>query len=370
MRRLLVLALSPMLLSAANPVALARQEADAAAAEQQRLERAAAAARGEAARAAADAAAAAQEVLAIDARIALAEAELVQVERQKQLLDARLAEARRPASALLAGLAEAGRRPAWLVLAGAGQAEEQVRLAALVRTLGPEVERRSEALRRQAELAGAVAGRQRALRQQLDRDRQASAAARQRFAEREKAALAAAAERGAEALAAGDAVLARGERLAGLTSEGEQRRAARNLAAALARLPAAEPRPVAPEGNSARRPIDWTVPVSGPVTAGLGELQGNGVRTRGLTIASARGTQVVAPADGKIAFAGPFRRREGVVIVDHGGGWRTLLTDVRPSVRVGDRVTRGQAIGRALGPITAELFQGGTAEPAALLSRS
>jgi septal ring factor EnvC (AmiA/AmiB activator) len=55
----------------------------------------------------------------------------------------------------------------------------------------------------------------------------------------------------------------------------------------------------------------------------------NGVRARGLTFAACAGTGVVAPAAGRIAFAGPFRRRAGVVIIDHGGGWATLLTDVR-----------------------------------------
>lgn len=369
MRRFLLLALSPLLVSAADPVRLAEQQANEAAAEQQRLEQAAEAARGQAARAAADAAAAAQEMLAIDARIALAEARLIQVERRRQVVEARLAQARRPASALLAGLAEAGRQPAWLMLVGAGRAEEQVRLSALVRALGPEVQRRSAALSREAELVASAAGQQRALSQQLERERQASAAARERFAEREKAALAAAANRGAEAIAAGDLVLDRSERLAGLASAAEQRRAALNLAANLAKLPPAEPRPVPAEGGAVKAPLDWIVPASGQVTAGLGELQANGVRTRGLTIESVRGGEVVAPAGGRIVFAGPFRRREGVVIVDHGRGWRTLLTDVRPSVRVGDAVSQGEAIGRALGPITAELFQGGTAQSAALVSR-
>jgi septal ring factor EnvC (AmiA/AmiB activator) len=78
---------------------------------------------------------------------------------------------------------------------------------------------------------------------------------------------------------------------------------------------------------------------------------------------------VVAPAAGRVAFAGPFRRRAGLVVIDHGKGWATLLTDVRPSVRVGDRVARGQGIGRALGPIGVELFRDGKAEPAALLAR-
>jgi septal ring factor EnvC (AmiA/AmiB activator) len=59
-----------------------------------------------------------------------------------------------------------------------------------------------------------------------------------------------------------------------------------------------------------------------------------------------------------------------VIIIDHGEGWATLLTEVRPSVRTGQEVARGQPLGRALGPVSADLFRRGQAEPAALLARS
>jgi septal ring factor EnvC (AmiA/AmiB activator) len=370
MRRLLLLAFTPLLLSAANPVEVAKREVAAAAAEQNRLEAAASAARDQAGRAAAQRAAEAQAMLAADTRIALAEAQLAALERRRAILDARLAAARRPATALLAGLAEAGRRPAWLMLATAGGAEQQVRLTALVRALGPEVERRSAALRGEAEALATTTGAQRTLRQKLGEERKFAAAAQRRFAAREGEALAAARARDTEALQAGDNVLDRSERLTLLASESAQRQAARSLAAALARLPSAEPRPTGAEGRTASPSFAWSIPASGQVKVGMGELAGNGVRSRGLTFAAAAGTQVIAPANGRIAFAGPFRRRAGVIIIDHGEGWATLLTEVRPSVRTGQEVARGQPLGRALGPVSADLFRRGQAEPAALLARS
>lgn len=370
MRRLALLLLAPLLVSAADPVRVAEQEAAAAAAEQRRLQAAAAAARDEAGRTAARRAAEAQAMLAADTQIALAEARLAVLERRRALLDARLAEARRPATALLAGLAQAGRRPAWLMLATAGGAEEHIRLTALVRALGPEVERRSAALRTEAEALAATTQAQQALRLELSEARKAAAEAQKRFATRESEALAAASARVSEAFQAGDRVLNRSERLIMLSSEAQRRQSARSLASALARLPSAEPRPVAADSRAERPPFAWSVPAGGEVTAGLGELADNGVRSRGLTFAAGRGTSVAAPANGRIAFAGPFRSRAGVVIIDHGGGWATLLTDVRPSLGVGDRVRRGDAVGRALGPVTAELFRDSRAEPAALIARS
>lgn len=370
MRRFVLLALAPLLVSAADPVRVAEQEAAAAAAEQKRLEAAANDARGEAQRAAALRAAEAQAMLAADSRIALAEAQLAALERRKAILDARLAEARRPASALLAGLAEAGRRPAWLMLATAGGADEQVRLTALVRALGPEVERRSAALRGEAETLAATAGAQQALRRKLGEERRAAAEAQQRFAAREREALRAASANEAQAFEAVDTVLDRSERAAMLASDAAQRQAARTLAAALAKLPPAEARPAGGDGKADRAPFAWSVPAGGAVTVGMGELASNGVRSRGLTFATVAGTQVVAPAGGRIAFAGPFRARAGVVIIDHGDGWASLLIGVRPNVRVGERVDRGQALGRALGAVTAELFHNGKAEPASLIARS
>jgi septal ring factor EnvC (AmiA/AmiB activator) len=240
----------------------------------------------------------------------------------------------------------------------------------LVRSIRPEVDRRTADLAGRYRALAALSERQAGLREALSRQRAAAVEARTRFAGRERAALARAESRGAEAFAAGDRTLAEGERLADLRGEAERRRAATRLAADLAALAPAEPRPAEPEGKAPRPPFDWLVPATGRVTVGAGELLANGVRSRGLTIAAAVGTQVSAPAAGRIVFAGPFRNRRGMVIVDHGGGWMTLLSDVRPKVKVGEQVERGSAIGRALGPVTAELFRNGAAEPAALIARS
>lgn len=370
MRRLLLLVGTPFLVSAASPLALAEQEAREALAEQARLEQAATTARNEAERAARQAAAAAHALVAAEAGLAAGEERLRLLERRKAVLERRLAEARRPATALLAGLAEAGRRPAWLALAGADKVEEQVRLAALLRHVRPEIERRTANLRGEWQGLAAISREQRRLQEELGRQRTTAVAARARFAALERTSLAAAEARGVEAAGAGDRVISRGERLAELGAASQQRRAAARLASELARLAPSEERPVAPESAPAAAHFAWRIPASGAVAVGLGELLPNGVRARGLTIAAARGTQVVAPAPGRVVFAGPFRRREGVVILDHGGGWLTLLSEVRPSVRVGDEVEAGALIGRAMGEVTAELFRDGKAEPAALIAGS
>jgi murein hydrolase activator len=73
-----------------------------------------------------------------------------------------------------------------------------------------------------------------------------------------------------------------------------------------------------------------------------------GVRSRGLTLAPLAGAQVVAPAAGRIAFAGPFRDYGAIVIIDHGGGWTSLVAGLASvSVRIGEAVGQGAPIGQA-----------------------
>jgi septal ring factor EnvC (AmiA/AmiB activator) len=106
------------------------------------------------------------------------------------------------------------------------------------------------------------------------------------------------------------------------------------------------------------------------VTDGVGAVDANGVRSRGLTLATAHGTAVVVPASGVVRFAGPFRSHDGVVIIDHGRGWMSLIVNVATPLRAGDKVTIGQPLGRALGPLELELSQNGRRVSPALIAGS
>src|SRR4029078_7503621 len=82
------------------------------------------------------------------------------------------------------------------------------------------------------------------------------------------------------------------------------------------------------------------------------------------------GMALAAPADGTIRFAGPFRDYDGVVIIDHGGGWMSVIVNASGSLHAGDRVKLGDPIGRALGPIQVELSQNGRRISPALIAGS
>ena len=125
--------------------------------------------------------------------------------------------------------------------------------------------------------------------------------------------------------------------------------------AALEALPGPLPRPdegdaeVAAAPPPARGgPPPYRLPVAGSVVTGLGEISDTGVRSRGLTLATWPGAQIVAPTGGRVIYAGRFRRYGNIVILDHGKGWTSLVAGLdRVMVRVGDDVIQGAPIGRA-----------------------
>jgi septal ring factor EnvC (AmiA/AmiB activator) len=106
------------------------------------------------------------------------------------------------------------------------------------------------------------------------------------------------------------------------------------------------------------------------VTEGLAHVDESGVRARGITLATGRGAEVTAPGSGTVRFSGPFQDYDGVLIIDHGGGWMSLIVNVASTLRPGDRVELGQPVGRALGPLQVELSQYGRRISPALIAGS
>lgn len=85
------------------------------------------------------------------------------------------------------------------------------------------------------------------------------------------------------------------------------------------------------------------LPVDGRLVSGFGA---NGAR--GIGIAARSGAQVVAPGAGRVAFAGPYRGYGRIVIVEHPGGWTSLVTGlIQIDVRVGQTLVAGSPLGLA-----------------------
>ena len=184
---------------------------------------------------------------------------------------------------------------------------------------------------------------------------------RQRLAAIETRQRLAARQAGSDANREADRVLALAEEARDLdTLVGELDRAAqlrRRLAALpgpmlrpanIAAAPAAEaPAPAASSSPASRAPRPYILPVAGRTVTGFGAPVDGGL-SQGLVFAPRAGAQVVAPAAGRVAFAGPYRGYGRIVIVEHPGGWTSLVTRLaRTDVEVGHDLVGGAPIGRA-----------------------
>ena len=353
-------------------LATAKSQSQAANARAEQLERQAAAELSAAERAKSESAAVAARIQSAEANITAAEARIRLIEQLRAEQRARLAAKQEPAVRLLAALQTMARRPPGLALVQPGLMRDLVHVRAALASMMPIVNVRTKGLRADVE-----AGRR--LRADADRALVAVETGQRQLAkERARLVKLAVTRRlGAERLTRGaineqDRAIALGEKardivelMAGVSAAAEVRTALETLPGPVLRpnrpgdVRAAGPAMTA-QSQSAR--LSYRLPVAGTVVTGLGEVSDTGVRARGLTIAARDGALVVAPARGRIAFAGPVRGFGQIIIIDHGGGWTTLITSLAAlDARVGDNVLEGGPIGRAGGDrptVTVELRRG------------
>lgn len=351
-----LLAQSPGLVDHQAQLKAANRAATAAEARARQLERAATNEQDEARRARAREAAIAANIQAAEAEIAAAHARIAIVDRMLARQRARLAERQGPVARLIAALQSLARRPALLGLVQPGSTTDIVHVRAVLATVAPVVQARAADVR-------ADVARTRRLREGAQIAVRSLRDGRTRLQDERLALVRMEGEhrlRSAgyrrDAMYESDRALALGEQARDLVDLMDTMGAAAETRAALERLPGPLPRPgavdeappPAPTPRPDALPPPYRLPVSGEVVTGLGELSAEGVRSRGLTLRTWPGAQIVAPTGGRIVYAGRFRGYGNIVILDHGAGWTSLVAGLdRVMVRVGDDLIQGAPLGRA-----------------------
>lgn len=254
----------------------------------------------------------------------------------------------------LAALQRLSLRPTAALLVSPGDPNDVVRSGLLLRTAVPEIERQARILRDDiaelADLRNRIELRRGALQQaavdlERDRGRLETLSARKNDILQQT--------RGAQSAADTRVAKLRGE--------------AQTLEELLSRLrdstatAASQPRPrpgsppadfvtptFVPAGPSiASARGNLTPPAHGRVIQGFGDETIAGPQARGVTWQTRAEASVVAPWDGRIAFAGPFRRFGQILIIDHGEGYHTLIAGLgRIEAQVGQWVLAGEPLGR------------------------
>ncbi len=317
----------------------------------------------------AKAAAVAARIQATEADVSAAESRIAIIERMQAAQQQRLAQKQEPAVRLVAALQTLSRRPPALSLVQPGAVRDLVHVRAALSSILPAVRARTADLR--LEIARADE-----LRRDEGRALASLETAQKRLDEQRAALLVTFAERRAvadqtigQALTEQDRSIAMTEKARNISQLLDQVAEDGQIRDRLAALggPSLRPSegggggPVADPVIAPTKSIPYRLPASGVVVQGMGDLSADGVRSRGLTLAVRPSAQIVAPSGGMVVFAGEFKGYGRIVIIDHGGGWTSVITSLaRLDVREGESVLQGSPIGKAIDEqprITVELRQ-------------
>ena len=89
------------------------------------------------------------------------------------------------------------------------------------------------------------------------------------------------------------------------------------------------------------------LPVSGFIKTGFNQEDNFGAQSKGIEISASSGALVVAPMEGTIRFAGPFKNYKNLIIIEHSKGYHSLIAGLNNiDVNVGSEVSSGEPLGR------------------------
>ena len=345
----------PSLAEQQRALVSAREQSDSARQRSDALRVQAATASNEADRISSEAASLAARIQSAEADIRAAQARIAIVEELQSRQRARLAEQQEPVVRLTAALQMMTRKPTALALIEPGSLDDVIHIRAIMSTVIPEIERRTASLRKEVKQGEQLRQQSARAVASLNESQKRLAIRRKQLAALESDKRINAAQFSEDAGLEQDRALALGEEARDILDLMDQIRESGAVRESLAQLDGPLLRPSQgqdPKSAVKRRSeaslTAYRLPVVGDIVTGLGEISDSGYRSRGLTMAVSPSAQIVAPAAGRVAFAGRYRGYGEIVIIEHDAGWTTLITDMSQlSVGVGDKLVQGAPIGRS-----------------------
>ncbi|WP_018699620.1 murein hydrolase activator EnvC family protein [Amorphus coralli] len=122
--------------------------------------------------------------------------------------------------------------------------------------------------------------------------------------------------------------------------------AARTASEAETKPSAGDPGRLSPAVPFARARGSLPLPAQGAVLRRFGEPDATGDAAKGISISTLPQAQILAPADGWVVYAGPFRSYGQLLILNVGDGYHVLLAGMdRTDVQLGQFVLAGEPVG-------------------------
>lgn len=107
------------------------------------------------------------------------------------------------------------------------------------------------------------------------------------------------------------------------------------------------------DGAKGRLPM----PARGTIVTRYGEETAKGVSSKGIIVKTRAQAQVIAPFDGTVIFAGPFRGYGNLIIIDHGKSYLSLLAGLETiDIELGQLLLAGEPVGQMPSDENARLY--------------
>lgn len=287
------------------------------------------------------------EIAAAEAQIEAANARIAIISRRQRAQQKLLGQQSEPILRLNAALQQMTGRPTALMMAQPGHREDYIHVRAVMATVQPQIVARTNALRQQIASQNELRAQELLALQTLGDARSRLTNRRAALARLEGSTRDKADDFAANAAIEFERAIAQGERARDIVGRIDTERLGSVTAAELAALSGPALR-LADDRQVEAQARVYILPVQGKLVSGFNELNATGYRERGVRLSAAPGARVVAPAAGKVSFAGRYRSYGQIVILEHGNGWNSLITHLG-NVRVarGDLVRQGSPLGEA-----------------------
>lgn len=291
------------------------------------------------------------------------EARLKLINRLQEQQSAELASRQTPMLKLNSALTSFARRPAILTLVQPGQADDMVHIRALMSSISPEIEKRTQSIRADLSKSRALRKQERSAANSLRDSRAQLLYDREELAKMENQERQNANSYRYDALLEEEREIGLGEKERDITKLIDDIGDDASTGKRLAGLDGPLLRPTSPGKGvvSKNNPVDlshsenkgqqqkyYQLPVQGKIVTGFGEISDSGIKARGISLAPESGANIATPAAGKVVYAAPYRSFGLITIIDHGGGWFTLITGMSKLHKTkGEKVNQGDSIGEA-----------------------
>ena len=287
------------------------------------------------------------EIDAAEAQIETATVRFAIIARRQKAQQSQLNAQSEPVLRLNAALQQMAGKPTYLLMMQPGQRQDYIHLRAVMATVQPAIMRKTSALRQQIAAQSELQAQELSALKSLADARSRLTSRQTALAKLAEDAGGAAGELSANAAIAFEQAIAQGEQARDIVGRIDNQRLSAAKASELAALEGPFMRPGRADRVGSANNV-YVLPAQGKVVTGFSELTTTGYRERGMRLSVAPSARITAPAAGTVTFAGPYRSYGKIVIIEHGSGWNSLITNL-DSVQVvkGQKVDQRGLIGRA-----------------------